>query len=69
MFEVIVCLIIYLSAPLGIITFERKFIPRGSMPRWDMLENNLGNTKIHINSFGTIEDDGLGCLQVDFANK
>lgn len=39
------------------------------MPRWDTLGNNLGNTKIHISSEGTIEDDGLGFLQVDFANK
>ncbi|KAJ8922080.1 hypothetical protein NQ315_008721 [Exocentrus adspersus] len=55
--------------PVGVVTFERKFIPRGSMPRWDTLDNNLGNTKIHINSSGTIEDDGLGFLQVDFANR
>ncbi|XP_018570201.1 poly(ADP-ribose) glycohydrolase [Anoplophora glabripennis] len=72
--EKLKCLIHYFrrvtsKVPFGVITFERKFIPRGSMPRWDVLENNLGNTKIHINSFGTIEDDGLGFLQVDFANK
>ncbi|ERL94596.1 hypothetical protein D910_11873, partial [Dendroctonus ponderosae] len=39
------------------------------MPRWDTLDNNLGNTKIHIASTGNIEDNGLGFLQVDFANK
>ncbi|XP_060525028.1 poly(ADP-ribose) glycohydrolase isoform X2 [Cylas formicarius] len=55
--------------PVGVITFERKFIPRSEMPRWDTAENNLGNTKIHICSTGTIENDGLGFLQVDFANK
>lgn len=38
------------------------------MPRWDKLDNNLGNTKVHITSDGTIED-ALGLLQVDFANK
>ncbi|RZB40732.1 poly(ADP-ribose) glycohydrolase [Asbolus verrucosus] len=54
--------------PVGVITFERKFVPRSHMPRWDTLDNNLGNTKIHITSSGTIEE-GLGFLQVDFANK
>lgn len=39
------------------------------MPRWDYLDNNLGNTRVHIDSEGTIEDNGLGLLQVDFANK
>lgn len=39
------------------------------MPRWDNSEINLGNTKVHIDSAGTIEDNGLGFLQVDFANK
>lgn len=55
--------------PVGVITFERKMIPRANMPRWDNLETNLGNTKVHITSDGTIEDNGLGFLQVDFANR
>ncbi|KAJ8961736.1 hypothetical protein NQ318_021336 [Aromia moschata] len=50
-------------SPVGTMTFERKFIPRGNMPRWDACEHNLGNTRIHINSEGTIEDDGQGFLQ------
>ncbi|XP_066150021.1 poly(ADP-ribose) glycohydrolase-like [Euwallacea fornicatus] len=57
------------NVPLGLVTFQRKIIPRSSMPRWDTLDNNLGNTKVHITSEGTIEDNGLGFLQVDFANK
>ncbi|KAB0793201.1 hypothetical protein PPYR_12821 [Photinus pyralis] len=55
--------------PVGIVTFERKFFPRSHLPRWDRLENNLGNIRIHISSNGFIEDDGDGLLQVDFANK
>lgn len=55
-------------APVGVITFERKFIPRSNMPRWDLHDNNLGNMKLYISSSGVIED-GLGFLQVDFANK
>lgn len=39
------------------------------MYRWDTSESHLGTMRIHINSSGTIEDDGLGFLQVDFANK
>ncbi|XP_063912278.1 poly(ADP-ribose) glycohydrolase-like [Zophobas morio] len=54
--------------PVGVITFERKYVPKSYMPRWDTLDNNLGNTRIHITSSGTIEE-GLGLLQVDFANK
>nr|CAH7713186.1 unnamed protein product [Callosobruchus chinensis] len=55
--------------PVGVLTFERRFIHRSAMPRWDMLNNIVGRTKIHINSAGTIEDDGIGFLQVDFAHK
>ncbi|XP_044257907.1 poly(ADP-ribose) glycohydrolase-like [Tribolium madens] len=56
------------KTPAGVITFERKFVPRNQMPRWDTLDNNLGNTKVHISSSGTIEE-AVGFLQVDFANK
>ncbi|EEZ98465.1 Poly(ADP-ribose) glycohydrolase-like Protein [Tribolium castaneum] len=56
------------KTPVGVITFERKFVPRSQMPRWDALDNNLGNTKVHISSSGTIEE-ARGFLQVDFANK
>ncbi|KAG5896259.1 hypothetical protein JTB14_033556 [Gonioctena quinquepunctata] len=57
------------ASPMGVVTFERKCITKSNMPRWDRLNNNLGNTKMYINSCGTIEDDGLGFLQVDFANR
>lgn len=39
------------------------------MHRWDNSDLKFGWTKVYINSNGTIEDDGLGFLQVDFANK
>lgn len=58
-----------LVAPTGVITFERKHVYKSDIPRWDQIENSLGKTKIHITAKGTIEDDGLGMLQVDFANK
>lgn len=55
--------------PLGVVTFERKCIPKSQMPRWDKIENNLAKTKLCITAEGTIEDNGNGFLQVDFANK
>lgn len=51
------------------VTFERKHLYKNDIPRWDQLEQELGKTKVHIRSDGTIENDGLGMLQVDFANK
>lgn len=58
----------YISAPVGTVTFERKYLQKNQFPRWDKIDNNLGNTKVHICSKETIEN-GLGLLQVDFANK
>lgn len=57
------------KTPVGVVTFERKWLHKLQMPRWDRLENNLGKTKLHITSFGTIENDASGLFQVDFANK
>lgn len=54
---------------MGVITFERKHLYKSDMPRWDTMEVKLSKTKLHVTSKGTIEDDGLGMLQVDFANK
>ncbi|KAF2904999.1 hypothetical protein ILUMI_01183 [Ignelater luminosus] len=55
--------------PVGVVTFERKHFSKSQLPRWDRLDNNLGNTRIHVSSTGVIEDEGSGLLQVDFANK
>ncbi|XP_044761795.1 poly(ADP-ribose) glycohydrolase-like isoform X2 [Coccinella septempunctata] len=57
------------TEPKGVITVERRFLHKTEIPRWDTLQNNLGNTRVHIANTGTIEDDGLGFLQIDFANK
>ncbi|XP_063987443.1 poly(ADP-ribose) glycohydrolase-like [Diachasmimorpha longicaudata] len=55
------------TAPEGTITIERRYIPRENCPRWDKLHNLL--PPLHITSKGTIETEGAGLLQVDFANK
>ncbi|KAM9412303.1 poly(ADP-ribose) glycohydrolase-like isoform 1-T1 [Salvelinus alpinus] len=51
--------------PTGLVTFTRKCLDRP--PNWKNSQNQL--TKLHITCAGTIEDDGHGMLQVDFANR
>ncbi|XP_048248208.1 poly(ADP-ribose) glycohydrolase-like [Haliotis rufescens] len=55
------------KVPLGTVTFQRKVIAPGRFPKWDELGTEFSN--LHVSSAGTIEDDGKGMLQVDFANK
>ncbi|XP_062573298.1 poly(ADP-ribose) glycohydrolase-like isoform X2 [Saccostrea cucullata] len=51
--------------PTGVVTFKRQCVE--NFPKWQNLETKL--TDIHVSAEGTIEDDGDGLLQVDFANK
>lgn len=51
--------------PTGLVTFTRKRLEKP--PNWKSSQTPL--TKLHITCEGTIEDDGYGMLQVDFANK
>ncbi|KAF6719402.1 Poly(ADP-ribose) glycohydrolase [Oryzias melastigma] len=51
--------------PTGLVTFTRKVLDKS--PIWKSSQTQL--TKLHITCDGTIEDDGSGMLQVDFANK
>ncbi|KAF7991985.1 hypothetical protein HCN44_010786 [Aphidius gifuensis] len=55
------------STPEGTITIQRRYIPKENCPRWDKLTDQL--SQLHITSKGTIEAEGAGLLQVDFANK
>ncbi|XP_001605115.1 poly(ADP-ribose) glycohydrolase [Nasonia vitripennis] len=55
------------KAPEGTITIQRRFVPKKSCPRWDKQHVKL--PALHITSKGTIESQGAGLLQVDFANK
>ncbi|XP_066581750.1 poly(ADP-ribose) glycohydrolase isoform X2 [Prorops nasuta] len=55
------------KAPEGVITIERRYIPHASCPQWEKQNQKL--PPLHITSAGTIETDGAGLLQVDFANK
>lgn len=51
--------------PTGLVTFSRQILDKH--PNWKSSQTLL--TRLHITSEGTIEDDGYGMLQVDFANK
>ncbi|XP_034049721.1 poly(ADP-ribose) glycohydrolase-like isoform X2 [Thalassophryne amazonica] len=51
--------------PIGLITFTRRSLDRPV--NWKSSQCQL--TRLHIACEGTIEDDGYGMLQVDFANQ
>lgn len=53
------------SIPVGTVTFTRQVCM--SPPKWEDCREKF--TKLHVTSEGTIEDNGHGMLQVDFANK
>lgn len=57
--------------PTGVVTVARRCWDRAStVPlRWSQSEANFSNSRLHVSSSGTIEDQGVGLLQVDFANK
>ena len=52
------------SVPTGTVTFTRQVLQ--SPPNW---ESQSQFTRLHVTSDGTIEDNGYGMLQMDFANK
>lgn len=51
--------------PEGVLTFSRQVLHPA--PQWERSEASL--TKLRVDSTGTIEDNGHGMLQVDFANR
>ncbi|XP_041117049.1 poly(ADP-ribose) glycohydrolase isoform X2 [Polyodon spathula] len=51
--------------PTGLVTFTRQSL--STFPDWQNSKNQL--TRLHITCEGTIEDQGCGMLQVDFANR
>ncbi|XP_056117556.1 poly(ADP-ribose) glycohydrolase [Rhinichthys klamathensis goyatoka] len=55
------------SKPDGLVTFERICIQPSNLPDWNNRKETLKN--LHISSKGSIEKEGAGMLQVDFASK
>ncbi|XP_047458462.1 poly(ADP-ribose) glycohydrolase isoform X2 [Mugil cephalus] len=53
------------TRPKGLVTFTRQAL--NNPPNWESSQTQL--TRLHITCKGTIEDDGYGMLQVDFANR
>ncbi|KAI7793622.1 putative polyADP-ribose glycohydrolase, partial [Triplophysa rosa] len=53
--------------PDGLVTFERICIPQEQLPKWKNEKKLLRN--LHVSSKGSIEEEGSGLLQVDFACK
>ncbi|KAL8616975.1 hypothetical protein ACOMHN_041893 [Nucella lapillus] len=51
--------------PKGIVTFSRQVLPKAH----DWRNSHAVLKDLHVSSAGTIEDNGIGMLQVDFANK
>ncbi|XP_025207633.1 poly(ADP-ribose) glycohydrolase [Melanaphis sacchari] len=74
LYEKLKCIICYFrkvtsanSVYNGIVTYSRRRLPSGDLPYW--LQSTKKLTNLYISSDGTIEDNGDGMLQVDFANK
>ncbi|XP_037321621.2 poly(ADP-ribose) glycohydrolase [Pungitius pungitius] len=53
------------TKPKGLVTFTRQTL--NTPPNWESSKTLL--KRLHITCEGTIEDDGYGMLQVDFANR
>lgn len=57
------------NMPTGVVTFTRRCMQDKQRIRWEKWEGDFTTTKLHVTASGTIEDQGRGLLQVDFANK
>lgn len=53
------------TRPKGLVTFTRQIL--NNPPNWESSQTQL--KRLHITCEGTIEDEGYGMLQVDFANR
>ncbi|XP_001338257.2 poly(ADP-ribose) glycohydrolase [Danio rerio] len=51
----------------GLVTFERVSVPASELPKWKSEKKLLKN--LHVSADGSIEKEGTGMLQVDFASK
>ncbi|KAK5901052.1 hypothetical protein CgunFtcFv8_025960 [Champsocephalus gunnari] len=51
----------------GLVTFERRCLKETDLPNWR--SSNKKMHKLHVASYGTIENEGKGMLQVDFASS
>lgn len=57
------------STPIGVVTFRRRSLPPKCIPKFSETTTEIKRCHLVVRSSGTIEADGKGLLQVDFANK
>ncbi|XP_074473537.1 poly(ADP-ribose) glycohydrolase isoform X2 [Sebastes fasciatus] len=55
------------TKPKGLVTFERRCLKDADLPNWRKCKEKM--PKLHVSSRGTIETEGTGLLQVDFASS
>lgn len=48
-------------------TFSRHYIPPDNLPVW--AESSVMLQSLYVSDEGTIEDEGRGMLEMDFADK
>ena len=53
--------------PSGTLTYTRQVLTEDNTPLWEQCENEFCD--LYVSPEGTIEDNGEGLLQVDFANR
>ncbi|XP_065821431.1 poly(ADP-ribose) glycohydrolase isoform X2 [Labrus bergylta] len=53
--------------PRGLVTFERRVLVDSEIPNWSSCTERM--PKLHVTSEGSIETEGTGMLQVDFASS
>nr|XP_033502010.1 poly(ADP-ribose) glycohydrolase [Epinephelus lanceolatus] len=53
------------TKPKGLVTFERRCLKDADIPNWRSCKETM--PKLYVTSHGTIETEGTGMLQVDFA--
>ncbi|KAH8409185.1 hypothetical protein KR009_010148, partial [Drosophila setifemur] len=57
------------NVPSGCVTFVRRSMKQENQVDWAQSAAPVGGIPLHVDASGTIEDEGAGLLQVDFANK
>ncbi|KAM6975864.1 poly(ADP-ribose) glycohydrolase [Tautogolabrus adspersus] len=55
------------NKPRGLVTFERRVLRDTDIPNWRSCKEKM--PKLHVTSEGSIETEGTGLLQVDFASS
>lgn len=55
------------TEPKGLVTFERRLLRDTGVHNWRSCKETM--PKLHVTSHGTIETEGTGMLQVDFASS